>query len=199
GTSNASTASINVGQPPAPVARNGALTVPYDTSGSIGLTAAGVVSGYALAARPSHGTVTLSGSTASYTPATGYIGQDSFTFTASGPGGGTTGTISVTVDPPPPPVANSGSVTCPYQTVCTTPVTTTGVTTTITLKDPGTHGTCSLSGGVLTYTPAWGAVGADTCTFTASGPGGTSNVATVYITNEPPPLPDPSGSQGPAE
>ena len=102
------------------------------------------------------------------------------------------------LDVPPPPIANNTSTTCPYQTVCTLTVTTSGDTTSITLKDPGTNGTCSISGNTITYTPAWGAVGADTCTFVATGPGGTSPPATVYIANQPPPLPDPTGSTGPA-
>ena len=199
GTSNASTVSITVARPPAPIAQNGALTVAYNTSGSIGLTATGVVSGYALASGASHGAVTLSGATASYTPAANYIGRDSFSFTATGPGGTTTATISVTVNPPPPPVANTTSATCPYQTVCTVTLTTTGITTGLTLLTPATNGTCAISGDTLTYSPAWGAVGADSCTFTASGPGGTSNVATLYVTNEPPALPQPSGSTGAAE
>ncbi|HTK35536.1 MAG TPA: Ig-like domain-containing protein [Caulobacteraceae bacterium] len=199
GTSNGSVVSINVGLPPAPVAQNSALTVAYNTAGSVGLTATGDVTGYALAARPSHGTVTLSGGAATYTPATGYIGPDSFTFTAAGPGGNSTGMVTVTVNPPPPPVVNSAPLTCAYQTVCSVTLTTSGVISTLTLKDPGANGTCSLSGDILTYSPAWGAVGADTCTFVASGPGGTSNPATVYVTNEPPPLPEPSGSTGPTE
>ncbi len=199
GTSNSSTVSVNVGLPPAPVAQNGSLTVAYNTAGSVGVSATGVVSSYALAAHPSHGTASLSGLTATYTPATGYIGQDSFTFTASGPGGSTTGTITVTVNPPPPPVADSAPLTCAYQTVCTITLTTSGPTTSITLKDPPSNGACTITGDVLTYTPAWGAVGADSCTFTATGPGGTSNPATIYVTNEPPPLPDPGGSVGPVE
>ena len=199
GTSNASTISINVGLPPPPAAQNSVLTVPYNTAGSIGLTATGVVSSYALASQPQHGTASLSGPTATYTPAANYIGSDSFTFTVAGPGGTSSGTITVTVSPPPPPVANSAPLTCAYQTVCTVTLTTSGATTTITLKDPAANGSCTLNGNVLTYTPAWGAVGADSCTFTAAGPGGTSAVATVYVTNEAPPLPDPSGSMGPVE
>ena len=199
GTSNASTVSVNVGLPPAPAAQNNALTVPYNTAGSIGLTATGVISGYALASQPLHGSASLSGSTATYTPAANYIGPDSFTFTVTGPGGTSLGTITVTVRPPPPPVANSTSAICPYQTVCTVTLTTSGVTTTLTMHDPATNGSCALSGNVLTYTPAWGAMGADSCTFTAAGPGGTSNVATVYVTNQAPPLPDPTGSVGPVE
>jgi len=199
GTSNASTVSINVALPPAPAAQNSALTVPYNTAGSIGLSATGVISSYALASQPQHGSASLSGSTVTYTPAANYIGPDSFTFTVTGPGGTSAGTITVTVSPPPPPVANSAPLSCAYQTVCTVILTTSGPTTTITLKDPATNGSCTLSGNVLTYTPAWGAVGADSCTFIATGPGGTSNVATVYVTNEAPPLPDPTGSVGSVE
>ena len=63
------------------------------------------------------GTVSLTGTTATYTPASGYFGSDSFTFTATGPGGtSSSATVSLTVATPPPPV-----VTPPTTPVVVTP------------------------------------------------------------------------------
>jgi P-type conjugative transfer protein TrbJ len=93
-------------------------------------------------------------------------------------------------------MANSGAITCPYQTTCATTLTSTGLGSTYTLATQASNGTCSITGSTLTYVPAWGAVGADSCTFTVSGPGGTSQPATISITNEPPSLPNPGGPTG---
>lgn len=47
---------------------------------------------------PAHGTATVTGSTAKYTPAAGYVGSDSFTYkVADGKGGTASNTVSVTV------------------------------------------------------------------------------------------------------
>lgn len=200
GASGVATITINIQLPPPPAANAATLTVPFQTAGSVNLSAGGVVSSFAIASSPTHGAVGLSNSTATYTPANGYWGPDSFTFTATGPGGASApATVSITVQVPPAPVAQSQSITCPYQTTCTTTVSATGVLTGITLGDPAAaNGACSLSGNVLTYVPAFGAVGPDACTIVAAGPGG-STTATIFITNLPPPLPVPGGDTGSTE
>jgi P-type conjugative transfer protein TrbJ len=197
GASTPATITVSVGAPAAPVASNGTITTAYDTPVSMTLSASGVVSSWTFVTVPSHGAVSLSGSTATYTPQAGYIGSDSFTYVAVGPGGtSSVTTIAVTVEPPAAPVANSGAITCPYQTTCTTTLTSTGLGSTYTVATQASNGTCTISGATLSYTPAWGAVGSDSCTFTVTGPGGTSAPAVIYITNEPLPLPDPSGPTG---
>ena len=197
GTSASAIISVTVGFPPAPVATGGSIVTPYDTPVAAPLPGSGVISGYAIVSPPAHGAVVLSGSSVTYTPSAGYIGPDSFTYDVTGPGGASApATLAVTVEPPPAPVANSGSTTCPYQTTCTITLTSTGIGSTYTLATQASNGTCSISGSTLTYVPAWGAVGSDSCTFTVTGPGGTSAPSTIYITNEPPPLPDPGGSTG---
>ena len=195
GTSAAATIAVTVGNPPAPTASNGAITTPYDTAATTTLPSSGIVTSYAIDANPTHGAVSLSGSAVTYAPAAGYYGPDSFTFNVAGPGGvSAIATISVTVQTPPPPVANSAPLTCPYQTTCGITLTSTGVTSGYSPGSPAANGSCTISGDVLTYTPAWGAVGSDSCAFIATGPGGASSPATIYITNEPPPLPEGSGS-----
>jgi P-type conjugative transfer protein TrbJ len=197
GTSAPATITVTVQAPPVPTLAGAAMTTAYDTPAQLRLAATGLVTSYAIVSPPAHGSAVLSGSTVTYTPDAGYIGPDSFTADAAGPGGvSAPATITVTVEPPPAPVANSGSIDCPYQTTCTTPLTSTGLGSTYTLATQASNGTCSISGSTLTYVPAWGAVGSDSCTFTVTGPGGTSAPATIYITNEPPPLPDPGGPTG---
>jgi len=195
GTSAAATVAVSVGAPPAPSALNGSLTAPYNTAATVTLPSSGAVAGYAIDTAPTHGAVALFGGVATYTPTSGYYGPDSFTFNVSGPGGvSSIATISVTVQAPPPPVANAAPLTCAYQTTCAITLTSTGVTSAYSPGTPATNGSCTISGDTLTYTPAFGAVGSDSCTIIATGPGGASAPATIYITNEPPPLPQGAGS-----
>jgi P-type conjugative transfer protein TrbJ len=197
GTSAPATIAVTVQAPPAPTLSGGSITTAYNTPGSATLAGSGVVTSYTIVSLPAHGSVVLSGSTVTYTSDVGYIGSDSFTVDATGPGGvSAPATVAVTVTPPPAPVGDSGSLTCPYQTTCETTLTSTGLGSTYALASQATNGTCAVSGTTLTYTPAWGAVGSDSCTFTVTGPGGTSAPATIYITNEPPSLPNPGGSTG---
>jgi len=62
--------------------------------------------------QPAHGSVFSAAKSLSYTPATGYLGEDSFTYTISdGRGGSATATVHVTVGTPnQPPVAGTLSV-----------------------------------------------------------------------------------------
>jgi uncharacterized protein (TIGR03790 family) len=86
----------------APVAQNQSAMLGHDTSKAIALVATDA-DGNALtfnAGIPAHGTVTISGSMATYTPAAGYSGQDSFTFTATdGALDSNAATVSLTVMP----------------------------------------------------------------------------------------------------
>ena len=73
-----------------PVATAFTVNVPYLSPGrGIDLSAhvSGLVTSIAIAARTAHGTANLSGSLATYVPARGFSGADSFAFTATGPGG----------------------------------------------------------------------------------------------------------------
>src|SRR3546814_2162157 len=60
----------------------------------------------AVATAPAHGTASVAGDVVAYTPAAGYFGADSFTYTATGPGGTSApATVSLTVGTPPAPTA----------------------------------------------------------------------------------------------
>jgi uncharacterized protein YhjY with autotransporter beta-barrel domain len=198
GTSTAATVTLTVGLPPAPTAANHSGTIvlyastgtAIDLSGSV----AGVHTAIAVAAPPAHGTATVQGYAITYVPAAGYFGDDSFTFTVTGPGGtSAAATVTLTVSLPPAPVAtnladvavahNSGGTAIDLTSAIS------GVYTSVAVGAPPPHGTVSVSGSVVTYTPATDYYGADSFTYTAAGPGGTSAAATVTLAVALPPPP----------
>src|SRR3546814_3913275 len=63
-----------------------------------------------------------------------------------------------------------------------------GPATSVAVAGPPTHGSAVASGTTITYQPDAGHAGADSFTYTASGPGGVSAPATVSITVSPPTL-----------
>jgi large repetitive protein len=199
GTSAPATVTVIVSPPPPPTVANVTTTTPYQTVRSIDLapSVTGVSSSLAIATPPTRGTATLAGTTVTYTPAAGFIGTDSFTYTATGPGGTSApATVSVTVAPPPPPVASNVTVSTPFQTARAIDLapSVTGVSTSIAIGAAPTRGTATVSGTTVTYTPAAGFFGADSFTYTATGPGGTSAPATVTITVATPPPPTATGT-----
>jgi uncharacterized protein YhjY with autotransporter beta-barrel domain len=181
----------------APIAGDRAFTVAYDTPTPIDLSTAisgGPHSSIAIASAPAHGTTSIAGDIVTYTPASGYFGADSFTYTATGPGGTSApATVILTVSAPAAPVAaDKPGVSVPYNssgTAIDLSGSITGVHTSIAVATPPAHGTTSIAGDVVTYTPASGYFGADSFTYTATGPGGTSAPATVSLTVGTPPAP----------
>jgi uncharacterized protein YhjY with autotransporter beta-barrel domain len=145
----------------------------------------------AVGTAPAHGTVTISGTTATYTPTTGYFGADSFTYTATGPGGTSApATVSITVATPAAPTVAPVSANVPYNSTGTAiTLQPSGVFTSLAVGTAPAHGTVTISGTTATYTPTTGYFGADSFTYTATGPGGTSAPATVSITVATPPPP----------
>lgn len=86
----------------APVAGDASLSTTYETAKAINLLAlSSDANGDTLAitavSTPAHGTVTLSGGVATYTPAGGYSGPDAFTYTVSDGAATDDGLISITV------------------------------------------------------------------------------------------------------
>ncbi len=85
-----------------PIAGPVSVTVSYgSTSNPVTLNiSGGTPTSVAIATAASHGTATANGTSISYTPAVGYAGPDSFTYTASNAGGTSAPqTITVTVTP----------------------------------------------------------------------------------------------------
>ncbi|WP_163570989.1 Ig-like domain-containing protein, partial [Klebsiella pneumoniae] len=58
------------------------------------------------------------------------------------------------------------------------------------------HGSFVIAGDTVTYTPAATYYGADSFTYTATGPGGTSAPATVSLTVATPPAPTVADKSG---
>ena len=104
--SNSATVTINV-RPvnDAPVASNGTLTVAEDTAGTVTLVATDVEGDsltYSVVTQPNaaHGTVTISGNKATFTPKPNWNGTTSFTYRANdGTVNSNTATVTVTVTP----------------------------------------------------------------------------------------------------
>jgi hypothetical protein len=99
GTSTLSGAYLNVNLS---VASNVSQKVPYNSSSnSVNLSYSNSPTSVAVDSGPSHGSVAVSGLTMSYTPTTGYFGEDSFTYTVSNYGlTSVPATAGLTVSPP---------------------------------------------------------------------------------------------------
>ena len=194
GTSSAATVTITVGAPAKPTVAATNVSTPYNTAASINLSASitGVdVTAVTIGIAPTHGTVSVSGETVTYTPSSTYYGgSDSFTYTATNPGGTSSpATVTITVGAPVVPTVAAKSVTTAYNTAVSINLTDsiTGVDiTAVTIGTAPTHGTVSVTGEMVTYTPSstyYG--GSDSFTYTATNPGGISSAAMVTITVTP--------------
>ncbi len=154
------------------------------------------------AANGTHGTVTVnSGTSLTYTPASGYAGSDSFTYVLSdGHGGTATGTVSVTVtgsNSAPTAVNdsqyifatyNGGAAIHPHQTFDprTNDTDPDSDTLTITGVTNGARGTVTTSGTTVTYTYTPSVISylddTDSYTYTISDGHGHTATATVSVT-----------------
>jgi uncharacterized protein (TIGR03382 family) len=145
------------------------------------------------------GTVTLAGGVVSFTPAPDFNGTTSFTYTISDGNGGTdTATVTMTVTPvndPPRAVddaftvaEDSGSTV--LDVLANDSTDNTNATLTVTeVTQSATGGTVTLTGGVVSFTPAPHFNGTVTFTYTVSD--GTGGMATASVTVEVTPVNDP--------
>ena len=188
GTSGVATVSITVTAAPLPTVVNRTATVVFNTPLAIDLTAqiSGFFSSVTVVSAPVNGSiVSVLGNVVTYAPKAGYVGSDSFTYTATGPGGTSTpATVTLTVAAPPPPITADSAVTVAFNTASVIDLTAkiSGFFTGIAIVSPPGNGTASLTGNVVTYTPSTGYFGNDSFTYIAIGPGGNSAPATVTIT-----------------
>ena len=193
GTSVPATVSINVLA--TPEAQPFEFTIPLNTTKTIALAAtdatpAGAFT-YATVDLPMHGSVTLAGNLATYTPATDYSGPDSYTYTATD-GNGTSPPATVTIHVLPatvPPVALPRAIVVPYNTSGT-------ITFGANDSNAGgpfvysfakasvtTHGTLGvIEGNRIVYVPTHNYSGPDSFTYTVTDVNGTSVPAMVTIT-----------------
>ena len=178
----APTASGDTATTPANHAVSGTLA--SDAASSVGLPLT-----FAKATDPAHGSVTLNADGSyTYTPATNFVGADSFTYTVSdGHGGSATATVSLTVADV-APTASGDTATTPANhavsgTLASDAASSVGLPLTFAKASDPAHGSVTLNAdGSYTYTPAANFVGADSFTYTVSDGHGGSATATVSLT-----------------
>lgn len=175
--------------PAAPVARDLQVTTLADRAGVIPLTpglAGGAPSSVTVGTPPTHGTVVISGTNATYTPAPGYSGSDSFGYTATNASGSSSAVVYLTIQAL-APVAGAKSATVPFNTATPIDLATviSGASPSLSISTGPSHGTVTVSGTTVTYTPSAGYVGTDSFDYVASNAGGASAPATVSLTINP--------------
>ncbi|GAB2591226.1 Ig-like domain-containing protein [Microlunatus antarcticus] len=183
--------SITVGVDPnrAPVVEDVPVTTAFETSLPVSLAGTdpdGDPLTYTTGT-PAHGTLTGTGTQRTYTPAAGYSGPDSFTYTANdGKLDSTPGTVRITVGHRlnTAPTVTNLTVTAGFESP--TPIVLRGTdadadTLTYTTTQPS-HGTLTGIGLARTYVPADGYTGPDSFTYTANDGTLDSAPATVSIT-----------------
>jgi hypothetical protein len=179
---------------PVPLAQGDTVTDPAGTSLTIAVLAndtdpAGQSLTITSVTQGAHGTVTISGTSVIYTPAAGFVGTDSFTYTVTdGQGAYSTATVIVNVTSGnQPPTASADTVTIAAGTSVTIAVLTNdtdpnGNPLTITAVTQGANGTVTFTNTSVTYTPQATFVGTDSFTYTISDGQGASATATVTVT-----------------
>jgi Bacterial Ig domain/FG-GAP-like repeat len=149
------------------------------------------VTSVAITTAPAHGTATVDSTTGTvnYQPASDYSGADSFQYTVRDNFGAPSNVASVSVTVQPAPVAVNDTATVQANSSVMIAVlandTSSGGTldsTSVKIVVAPSHGTNSVSGGQVTYTPTTGYSGLDTFQYTVQDNLGTpSNVATVSV------------------
>ena len=175
-----------------PVAGNDGLATPANSAGTVDVTSNdsdpdGDSFSVTSFTQGAHGTVGFTGGTASSTPATDYVGSDSFPYTVTDANGGTgTATVHVTVTNL-APAANDDAISTPSNAAGSVDVLLNDSDgdhdlLTVTSYTQGTHGSVGFTGSVATYTPAGGYVGSDAFTYTITDALGATATATVHVT-----------------
>jgi len=174
-----------------PEARDDSASTDEDLAVSISVLANdGDVDGDALAiqavTQPGHGSVTSSGSAATYTPSRDYNGIDTFTYTATdGRGGTSTATVTITVAPVnDAPVAQDDSASTDEDLAVSISVLANdtdpeGDDLIVRAVSSPTHGVVEVRGSTVLYTPDSGFAGFDNFTYVAADSQG--GVATAQV------------------
>jgi Domain of unknown function (DUF4347)/Cadherin-like domain/Bacterial Ig domain len=184
GQTSTATETIKVG----PGAVNDTYSTPFNTAVS-GDTKAGDTfvpgSTFTKTTNPSHGSVVFNpDGTYIYTPATGFTGTDTFTYTVTDPTTGLTATATETINVGPKAVSDK------YTTPLNTPLagnaaagdTYSAGSTFAKTTDPTNGSVVFNANGTYTYTPASGFTGTDSFTYTVTDPAtGLSSTATETI------------------
>ncbi|MEV7973745.1 Ig-like domain-containing protein [Cellulomonas sp. NPDC089187] len=115
---------------------------------------------------PANGTIVVgTDGVITYTPAAGFSGTDTFTYTITD-GAGQSATANVTVTVVARPTGEDASVRTGLDTAISVDMVASGDSLTLAVSTDGEHGTATVSGGTVTYTPEAGYVGTDQVTLT---------------------------------
>jgi len=195
GTGAASLASAAVTPATVPGVPTGVAATLGNTQATVSFTApastgGAAITGYTVTASPGGRVAT---GVSSPITITGLTNGTAYTFTVvanNSVGSGTTSTASGAITPQAPPTAGATSATVAFNSsanVITPSIS--GVTNAagIIVTVPALHGTATASGvnNTVTYTPTVGYLGADSFSYTVTGPGGTSTAGVVSITVNP--------------
>ena len=142
------------------------------------------------ATQPSHGTTTVVGAThLYYTPSPGYVGPDSFTYTASYPPRGRSDpavvTILVITNTPIPILTDTFPTVLTNSSNNILPLDVANTATSFNIINEPSRGIATVLGREILYTPTYGYYGQDVLDYTASNSFGTSNNGRIHITVVP--------------
>lgn len=181
-----------------PVARNSSVSVKQGGSVQVALSytdpdGPGPYT-FTITQNPSHGSLSGTGATRTYTPYAGYTGSDSFKWKVNdGKADSNEATVSITVTPNQVPSVQNSSVVTSQNTPVPVKLSWTDPDGpgpyTVTIVDWPDHGTLSGSGADRTYTPHSGFSGTDSFSWKVSD--GVAESATVTVTIQV--LPDSDG------
>lgn len=177
-----------------PVGQADSASTGANVAVSIAVTAndAGPVTAIAIAQAPAHGTATVDGLTVVYTPARNYVGADSLTYTAIGPGGSSqTIPVSITVTAGALPVAVARQATLQAGaslTIDAAQGASNGPFTAATVTSKPASGSVEAKGTQLIYTAAPDASGTVSFSFTLSNAFGASEPVAVTLQVNPTPV-----------
>jgi hypothetical protein len=179
----------------APLAVNDAIVTPANAAGSVDVSdgdsdSDGDTFSVTSYTQPANGAAVFTGSQATYTPATDFVGADAFTYTITDARGATaTATVNVTVTNLIPTTSDD---------LIDTQANATGSVDVLLNDSDGNHdalavtsytqgayGAVSVTGSVASYVPAASYVGADAFTYTITDARGATSTATVNVIVRP--------------
>lgn len=167
----------------APTAQDAQLTVTTTGGNSLDLTPyVSNATRISIQSGPSFGAASVDGLRVIYTPGANFPGQDSFTYQAQGPGGVSASARVTLTSGAQAPVAQDAQLRIGPEGASTLDLAPyVRNATGISIQTAPSHGTASLNGLRVVYTPGPDFAGQDSFTYQAQGPGGVSLVARVGL------------------
>lgn len=138
---------------------------------------------------PAHGTASVQNGKVVYTPAAGFVGSDSFTYTVTDAIGSTAqATVNVEIAPGPAAVGDTTWAQAGSSASVDVLANDTGTGLELTGVNQPSHGTASIKDGQVVYTPAEGFTGSDSFTYEITDALGVTSTGTVTVTVVPVPI-----------